>query len=100
MKCMYGQGQMKRGVAPFHVDRKGYHLTFDEVPSCVCSQCGEAYFEESEVEAIQQTLVILDQQTQKMTPGLDTAPGMVTMCIPTERWPVFSRFRKKGGGPL
>ena len=66
MKCVYCQGKMKRGVAPFHIDRKGYHLTMDRIPAWVCSQCGEAYFDEVEVEAIQETLKALDHQSEKM----------------------------------
>jgi YgiT-type zinc finger domain-containing protein len=66
MNCIHCQGKMKRGIAPFHVDRKGYHLTMDRIPAWVCSQCGEAYFDEAEVEAIQETLNALDQQTEKM----------------------------------
>jgi hypothetical protein len=36
-----------------HVDRKGCHLTLDAVSAWVCQQCGEPYFEEKEVDAIQ-----------------------------------------------
>lgn len=53
MKCMYCQGNMIRNVIPFHIDRKGCHLMLDAVPAWVCEQCGEAYFEEKEVDAIQ-----------------------------------------------
>ena len=66
MNCMYCQGKMKRGIAPFHIDRKGYHLTMDRIPAWVCTQCGEAYFDEAEVESIQKTLKALDQQSEKM----------------------------------
>lgn len=67
MKCAYCQGQMTRGVAPFHVDRKGYHLTFDGVPAWICQQCGEVYFEEREIEAIQETVRLFEQRAdQKM----------------------------------
>ena len=66
MNCIHCQGKMKRGIAPFHVDRKGYHLTIDRIPAWVCSQCGEAYFDEAEVEAIQETLNALDQQSEKI----------------------------------
>ena len=57
---------MKRGIAPFHIDRKGYHLTMDRIPAWVCTQCGEAYFDEAEVEAIQEALGALDQQFEKL----------------------------------
>jgi len=53
---------MKRSKAPFHADRNGYHLVFDEVSAWVCDQCGAAYFEEREVDAIQNTIKGLDQQ--------------------------------------
>jgi len=66
MKCMYCQGEMRRGSAPFHVDRKGYHLLLDAVPAWVCSQCGESYFEEAEVDSIQEAIRALDTQATKL----------------------------------
>ena len=53
MKCINCRGRMKRGKAPFHFDRPGCHVTLDAVPAWVCTQCGEAYFEEKEVDALQ-----------------------------------------------
>lgn len=61
LNCTYCHGQMKHSQAPFHVDHNGYHLVFDAVPAWVCGQCGEAYFEEREVDAIQSTIEVLDQ---------------------------------------
>ncbi len=66
MKCMYCQGRMERKTAPFQIDRKGYHLTFDNIPAWVCTQCGEVYFEEKEVEAIQQLLKVIDERTEEL----------------------------------
>jgi len=66
MKCMYCQGEMRRGSAPFHVDRKGYHLLLDAVPAWVCSQCGESYFGEPEVDSIQEAIRALDTQATKL----------------------------------
>jgi YgiT-type zinc finger domain-containing protein len=57
---------MVRGTAPFHIDRKGYHLILDAIPAWVCIQCGEAYFEEAAVEAIQQVLQAIDTHTEKL----------------------------------
>ncbi len=67
MKCLYCQGEMERGTAPFHADRKGYHLMLDAVPAWVCSQCGEVYFEEAEVDAIQDVMRSLDETTERLT---------------------------------
>lgn len=62
MKCMHCQGTMKRATAPFHIDRKGYHLALDAVPAWVCPQCGEPYFEAREVESIQHLTAQVDEQ--------------------------------------
>jgi YgiT-type zinc finger domain-containing protein len=65
MKCMHCQGSMARATAPFHVDRTGYHLTLDAIPAWVCTQCGEAYFAESEVQAIQDIIRAIENRTEK-----------------------------------
>ena len=66
VKCMHCQGKMKRRQAPFHVGRKRYHLSLEAVPAWVCGQCGEPYFEESEVKTIQRLLLQLDRQTANL----------------------------------
>lgn len=66
MNCLYCKGKMERKTSPFQIDRKGYHLLFDAIPAWVCTQCGEAYFEETEVEAIQGLLKNIDEQTEKL----------------------------------
>ena len=66
MKCIYCKGEMKHKTAPFQIDRKGYHLMFDAIPAWVCSQCGEVYFEENEVDAIQEVLKTLDERAEKL----------------------------------
>ncbi|MFZ2302664.1 MAG: type II toxin-antitoxin system MqsA family antitoxin [Gallionella sp.] len=64
MKCLHCQGEMKKGTTPFHVDRKGCHLTLDKVPAWVCSQCGEPYFEATQVDAIQDLIQSVEKKTQ------------------------------------
>ncbi len=66
MRCMYCQGRMERGTAPFHIDRKGYHLLLDRIPAWVCAQCGEVYFEEVEVDSIQAVIRAVDEQVEKL----------------------------------
>ena len=66
VNCVHCQGKMKRSTAPFHVDRNGYHLLVDTVPAWVCGQCGEAYFDEREVDAIQQAIRSLDDHTRML----------------------------------
>ena len=66
MKCMYCQGEMARGTAPFHIDRKDVHVRLDSVPAWVCTQCGEVYFEEAEVNAVQDIIRAVDEQTGKL----------------------------------
>jgi len=64
---MHCQGEMKKGTAPFHIDRKGYHLTLDKVPALICDQCGEVYFDEPEVDSIQDIIQTLEQRTCKLS---------------------------------
>jgi YgiT-type zinc finger domain-containing protein len=63
MKCMYCQGEMKQSTVPFYIDRKGVHVSLDEVPAWVCSQCGEPYFEEKEVDTMQSLVRVVEEQT-------------------------------------
>ncbi len=64
---MYCQGEMVRGHAPFHIDRKDVHVSLDNVPAWVCTQCGEAYFEEGAVTAVQDIIKAVDEQTSKLS---------------------------------
>lgn len=57
---------MRRGTAPFHIDRKGCHLMLDAVPAWVCEQCGEAYFEEKEVDTIQDLVRSIEAKTEAL----------------------------------
>ncbi len=67
MKCMHCRGTMIKATAPFHIDRKRYHLTLDTVPAWVCQQCGEVYFDEPEVDSIQEIIKTLEDRTDKLT---------------------------------
>lgn len=69
MKCIHCRDEMERGTAPFHVDRKGYHLTFDRVRAWVCTQCGELYFEEAEADAIQAVIRAFDDRLDPLSPA-------------------------------
>lgn len=66
MNCIHCQGTMKRGTAPFAIDREGYHLVIEAVPAWVCAQCGEAYFEVQEVDRIQAMIRALDERTREL----------------------------------
>jgi YgiT-type zinc finger domain-containing protein len=59
---------MERGAAPFHINRRGYHLSLESVPAWICGQCGEAYFEEAEVKHIQSVIQAVDQGMAHLRP--------------------------------
>lgn len=63
MECLYCKAQMRRGTAPFSIDRNGYHISWDSISAWVCDQCGESLFETKEVDAIQEALTVLDRET-------------------------------------
>ena len=64
---MHCHGHKNKQTAPFHIDRKGYYLTLDAVPAWVCQQCGEMYFEELEVDSIQEIIQAVEDRTKKMS---------------------------------
>ena len=64
MQCMHCKGEMKRGKAPFSVDRNGYHVHWDALPAWVCGQCGEPYFEPAEVARIPRALAAPDREIE------------------------------------
>jgi YgiT-type zinc finger domain-containing protein len=64
MECFYCKGTMIRSSAPFSADRNGYHITWESIPAWVCTQCGEALFEENEVNHIQLALQQVDNETK------------------------------------
>ena len=67
MKCMYCQAEMNKSSVPFHIDRKGLHVSLDDVPAWVCPQCGESYFEEKEVDSMQALIKTVEDQTQNFS---------------------------------
>lgn len=54
---------MVKGNAPFSIDRHGYYIAWKSIPAWVCTQCGEALFEENEVNHIQKALQQVDRET-------------------------------------
>ena len=67
MECFHCKGKMIKGSAPFSADRNGYHISWESVPAWLCTQCGEALFEENEVKHIQNALKQVDYETQALT---------------------------------
>jgi YgiT-type zinc finger domain-containing protein len=69
MKCLHCRGEMQRGEAPFHVDRQRWRLTLEAIPAWVCRQCGEVYFEETEVEENQDVVRAVESSTDRIGKG-------------------------------
>lgn len=67
MKCFHCKGKMARSSAPFSADRHGYHISWESVPAWVCTQCGEALFEENELNHIQRALQDLDRESEALS---------------------------------
>jgi YgiT-type zinc finger domain-containing protein len=66
MKCIHCSGKMKKGTTPLHIDKVGCHVTIDKAPAWLCTQCGESYFEENEVNIIQDIIAVVEKKTQKL----------------------------------
>ncbi len=67
MECFHCKGKMIQGHSPFSADRNGYHISWEAIPAWVCTQCGEALFEENEVNHIQKALQNIDYETLALT---------------------------------
>ncbi len=68
MKCIHCQGEMRRKTAPFSVDRNGYHVSWDQIPAWVCTQCGEPMFDSDAVEQIQKGIAAMEGETSELRP--------------------------------
>jgi YgiT-type zinc finger domain-containing protein len=66
MECLCCKAKMRRGTAPFSIDRNGYRVSWDNIPAWVCDQCGEVLFESREVDLIQEALGSLDRETSAL----------------------------------
>ena len=71
MECFHCKGKMVKRNAPFSADRNGYHISWESIPAWVCTQCGEALFEEHEVNHIQKALQQVDHETMELTSNID-----------------------------
>ena len=67
MECFHCKGKMVKAHAPHAQDREGYHISWESVPAWVCTQCGEALFEENEVHHIQKALQKIDFETTALS---------------------------------
>ncbi len=66
MRCLLCKGEMEKSTVAYTVDRKGYHLFIEKIPAYVCTQCGEKYFEEKEVDAIQNMLKVFEKKLDEV----------------------------------
>jgi YgiT-type zinc finger domain-containing protein len=66
MKCLYCNGEVEMREAAYTVDRKGYHLYLENIPTLVCTKCGERAYDEKEVEAIQGMISNLEININKV----------------------------------
>lgn len=69
MECVHCKGKLRRGRVPFSADRAGYHISWESIPAWVCTQCGEALLDESEVNHIQRALREVDRETVAIMAG-------------------------------
>jgi YgiT-type zinc finger domain-containing protein len=66
MKCLLCQGEMEKKTVPYSVDRRGYHLYVREIPAYVCTQCGEKYFDEVEINNLQEIIHGIEERLEKL----------------------------------
>ena len=67
MKCIHCRGPLRKGAAPFHIDRKGCHVLFQQIPAWVCDQCGESYLEDKEIDSVQDLIRVIDAKMDALS---------------------------------
>lgn len=70
MKCTHCGGHMVYRRTSYSISRRGYHLTIDDIPAWVCTQCGEPIFDERRSEVIRDILERIEGGVQLLK--LDT----------------------------
>lgn len=66
MKCLICKGDLKRGEAPYTINRKNYHLIINNLPAWICENCSEPLFESEEVDVIQDIIKSTDDKLEKL----------------------------------
>lgn len=66
MKCLYCNGEMEKASSNYTINRKDFHLFIQNIPVYICNQCGEKYFGEEEVEAIQDMARTLESKVENI----------------------------------
>ena len=66
MRCLLCNGEMEKSHVAYTIDRKGYHMYIEKIPAHVCVQCGERFFDEQEVAAIQEMIEVLESKLQEI----------------------------------
>jgi YgiT-type zinc finger domain-containing protein len=66
MKCIMCSGEMIKKTTPYTIDRKDYHLYVKEIPAYVCERCGEIFYDQAEVEAIENMVKTFEKELSKV----------------------------------
>ena len=66
MKCLLCNGEMEKSKVSYTIDRKGYHVFIEKIPAYVCSQCGERFFDEAEVKALQEMIAVFEDKLKEI----------------------------------
>ena len=67
MKCPLCKGTMQKGKTSMPYETgKDRLIVVKDVPALICEQCGESYFEEKEVDAIEELIHSIEQKTQAL----------------------------------
>jgi len=66
MDCLFCKGKMKKATTAYTINRKGYHLYIEKIPTYLCTQCGEKYFDEKETRAIQDMLKVFEKKLERV----------------------------------
>jgi YgiT-type zinc finger domain-containing protein len=64
MECYFCKGKLVPGRTTYTINRKGYHIVLDDIPALICQQCKKPFFDEKEVELMQNLIREIYKQTK------------------------------------
>jgi YgiT-type zinc finger domain-containing protein len=65
-KCHFCGGEITKGKKTFTLTREDYCVIIRDIPTDICSQCGEAYYDPEQGRTIEKILKTLNDHVKKL----------------------------------
>jgi len=66
MKCAQCGGKLTHQRTSYTIARSGYHLTVNDIPAWVCTQCGQPLFDDEQSATLERLIAALDAGAERL----------------------------------